>query len=91
MWNQRQHVRGLGENRERVPLPKARFWIYHLRGVTDASLDLRNAQPNAKVLPDGTRCNGSVPGEEGGEVGSCCVSLESRFTSLSWSFFLKLK
>lgn len=37
--------------------------------MTDASLDLRNAQPNAKVLTDGTRCNGSAPGGGRGRSG----------------------
>lgn len=47
------------------PFPKTCFWIYHLHGVTDASLDLCNVQPNAKVLTDGTGCNGSAPGGKG--------------------------
>lgn len=48
------------------PFPKTCFWTYHLHGVTDASLDLCNVQPNAKVLTDGTGCNGSAPGGKGG-------------------------
>lgn len=91
MWNQRQHMRHLGENWERVPLPQDMF------------LNLPPPRGDGRLprfVQCTTKCESPYRWDrmqwvstrgEGGEVGSCYVNLESCFASLSLSFFLKLK